>query len=138
MGLITSTMREGKIVPSEITVRLLLQAMTKLQQTCGKTNFIIDGFPRNVENALAWTRVVKDQDGAELLGALYFNVSDDELKKRLLSRSSSSGRVDDNIDSIQKRLQQHSADSALVLNALRQNDCRVIEIDGNSSPTEVW
>ena len=42
--------KEGKIVPSEVTVKLLQQAMQ------GSTNkkFLIDGFPRNEENRSAF------------------------------------------------------------------------------------
>lgn len=46
--------KEGKIVPSEITVKLLQQAM---QQSDNK-RFIIDGFPRNEENRAAFENIV--------------------------------------------------------------------------------
>ena len=36
----------GKIVPVEVTVRLLKKAMDE----SGKTKFLIDGFPRNMNN----------------------------------------------------------------------------------------
>lgn len=46
--------KEGKIVPSEVTVKLLQQAM---QQSENK-KFIIDGFPRNEENWTAFENIV--------------------------------------------------------------------------------
>jgi UMP-CMP kinase len=51
--MINSYIKEGKIVPAEVTIRLLKQAMEK----SGKTKFLIDGFPRNVENLSEWLRV---------------------------------------------------------------------------------
>ena len=45
--MIESIIKEGKIVPSEVTVRLLRQAMEKSAAGAG---FLIDGFPRNQEN----------------------------------------------------------------------------------------
>jgi UMP-CMP kinase len=39
--MISNTIREGKIVPSEVTVRLLQKAM----EECNNDNFLIDGFP---------------------------------------------------------------------------------------------
>lgn len=42
--------KEGKIVPTEVTVKLLQQAM----QGSTKKKFIIDGFPRNEENRAAF------------------------------------------------------------------------------------
>lgn len=43
---------EGKIVPSEITIRLLVRAMDAAHATSGATAFLIDGFPRNDEVTL--------------------------------------------------------------------------------------
>lgn len=48
--------REGKIVPAEVTVRLLRMAM----ETSGKSRFLIDGFPRNPENLAAWEASTAD------------------------------------------------------------------------------
>lgn len=45
---------EGKIVPSEVTVKLLQQAM----EESGNDKFLIDGFPRNDENRAAFEAVV--------------------------------------------------------------------------------
>lgn len=46
--------KEGKIVPSEVTVRLLQNAMA----ASDKNKFLIDGFPRNDENRAAFEREV--------------------------------------------------------------------------------
>lgn len=59
--LIESCIKEGKIVPSHITVTLLHNAMKKLGMEVlvldmqnGK--FLIDGFPRNKENLESWEK----------------------------------------------------------------------------------
>jgi len=46
--------KEGKIVPSEVTVRLLQRAM----EESGNDKFLIDGFPRNDENRVTFESVV--------------------------------------------------------------------------------
>ena len=46
--------KEGKIVPSEVTIKLLKQAMIKNEND----RFLIDGFPRNEENRAAFELVV--------------------------------------------------------------------------------
>ena len=46
--LINYYIKEGKIVPVEITVNLIKKAMEK--QGWAKKKFLIDGFPRNQEN----------------------------------------------------------------------------------------
>jgi UMP-CMP kinase len=52
--MIATMIKEGKIVPSEVTVRLLDQAMNK----SGQSKFLIDGFPRNAENNSSWEKEV--------------------------------------------------------------------------------
>lgn len=46
--------KEGKIVPSEVTIKLLKQAM----EESANDKFLIDGFPRNEENRAAFESVV--------------------------------------------------------------------------------
>lgn len=52
--MIQSMMNEGKLVPSEIIVKLIQQAM----QESGNDKFLIDGFPRNEENRAEFESVV--------------------------------------------------------------------------------
>lgn len=53
--LIESCIREGKIVPVEITISLIEKAMNK----SGEKKFLIDGFPRNEDNLQGWNREMK-------------------------------------------------------------------------------
>lgn len=52
--MIKGLINEGKLVPSEMTVKLILNAMSK----CSNNKILIDGFPRNDENREVWDRVV--------------------------------------------------------------------------------
>jgi UMP-CMP kinase len=52
--MIDNIINEGKIVPSEITIKLLQEAMIKSEND----KFLIDGFPRNEENRAAFENVV--------------------------------------------------------------------------------
>jgi hypothetical protein len=52
--MIQNMIKEGKIVPSEVTIKLLQKAM----QDSGNDKFLIDGFPRNEENRAAFEAVV--------------------------------------------------------------------------------
>lgn len=60
--------------------------------------FLIDGFPRQLDQAVAFNK-----DIAECKFVLYYECSEAQLEKRLLKRGESSGRSDDNIESIKKR-----------------------------------
>lgn len=47
-------MKEGKIVPPEVTIKLLLRAILE----SGNDKFLIDGFPRDEENRAAFENIV--------------------------------------------------------------------------------
>ena len=55
--MIQKIMKEGKLVPSEITVRLLLGAMEESKSD----KFLIDGFPRSEENRTIFENIVSFQ-----------------------------------------------------------------------------
>ncbi|KAJ8492893.1 hypothetical protein OPV22_014614 [Ensete ventricosum] len=92
-SMISNMIKEGKIVPSEVTVELLQKAMLE----SGNNKFLIDGFPRNEENRATFENVTKIEP--EFI--LFFNCPEEEMEQRLLSRNQ--GRDDDNIETIRKR-----------------------------------
>lgn len=98
--LINDYIKQGQIVPVEITVKLLKKAIQKNADE-GSQNFLVDGFPRNADNLAGWK---KEMDGyADVLFVLFFDCPEDVMEARLLERGKSSGRADDNIESIKKR-----------------------------------
>ena len=107
--LIKEYIKDGKIVPVEITIRLLLKAM----QTSDRSQFLIDGFPRSIDNREGWEKQVGDQ--VEELFCLNFECTEEELEKRLLKRGETSGRADDNIESIKKRFRAFTEQTKPVL-----------------------
>ncbi|KAL0856222.1 hypothetical protein Bca101_061375 [Brassica carinata] len=91
--MIQNMIKEGKIVPSEVTIKLLQKAI----QENGNDKFLIDGFPRNEENRAAFEKVT----GIEPKFVLFFDCPEEEMERRLLGRNQ--GREDDNIETIRKR-----------------------------------
>ncbi|XP_071694773.1 LOW QUALITY PROTEIN: UMP-CMP kinase 3-like [Rutidosis leptorrhynchoides] len=63
--------KEGKIVPSEVTIKLLERAIAENEND----KFLIDGFPRNEENRAAFEAVTK----IEPEFVLYFDCSEEEM-----------------------------------------------------------
>ncbi|KAJ3309920.1 hypothetical protein HDV04_005550 [Boothiomyces sp. JEL0838] len=90
--LINTYIAEGKIVPMEITIGLLKEAMKK----SGSHRFLIDGFPRALDQAQEFEKQARKF-------VLFFDCPEQEMLHRLLKRGETSGRVDDNIESIKKR-----------------------------------
>lgn len=79
---------------------LLEKAMKKAGFEGGR--FLIDGFPRNIENLSTWEKIMNDKINLPFI--LHLECSQEIMVNRLLKRGETSGRSDDNIDSIKKRL----------------------------------
>lgn len=110
--LIDTYIKEGKIVPVEITVRLLKKAMED-SVARGKANFLIDGFPRNQNNLEGWIQVMGEY--ADVKFVLMFDCSEQVMEARLLERGKTSGRTDDNIETIRKRFRTYVEETMPVI-----------------------
>ncbi|KAF3573243.1 hypothetical protein F2Q69_00062238 [Brassica cretica] len=92
LSMIQSLISQGRIVPSEITVKILCKAM----EESGNDKFIIDGFPRNEEN-----RIIFENAKIKPAFVLFFDCPEEELERRIMNRNQ--GREDDNLETINKR-----------------------------------
>jgi UMP-CMP kinase len=97
-AMIKQYITEGKIVPMEVTVALLENAMHDEIAKHGKRKFLIDGFPRKMDQAIKFEETV-----CPSRFTIFFDCSEDTMMKRLLKRGETSGRDDDNVESIRKR-----------------------------------
>ena len=111
---IQACMAAGQLVPSHLTCQLLEQAMQEEYDTNKATKFIIDGFPRSIENHKAWI----DSPTASrhnVLFVLELVCPEEVLVGRLLERGKQSGRMDDTPQIITKRFQTHVKETAPIL-----------------------
>jgi len=131
--LIESYIRDGKIVPVEITVNLLKVAMEGAGWD--KTAFLIDGFPRNRDNVDGWTKVLGDL--VHLRGVLFFDCPEATMEERLLKRGETSGRSDDNAESIRKRFRTYVAETTPVIDMFREQGL-VMSFDATQTPDSVF
>mmetsp|Transcript_58579 Transcript_58579/g.117245 ORF Transcript_58579/g.117245 Transcript_58579/m.117245 type:complete len:296 (-) Transcript_58579:110-997(-) len=132
--MINNIIKEGKLVPSAITVKLLLKAMAKAKDD-GKTCFLVDGFPRGIENLNTWKS--EAGDAATVCGILFYDAKEEELEKRLLARGETSGRVDDNLESIRKRFKTYMEETMPIVEKFK-SEGRVFTIDGMPPEDDVW
>src|SRR4030067_855124 len=72
-------MEKGQLVPDEITIQMVLE---RLAAPDCKNGAILDGFPRNLEQARALDEALKAQ-ARQIDRVVYIKVSDAELLKRL-------------------------------------------------------
>ena len=75
-------MEEGRLVPDDVTIGIVRE---RLSETDAKKGFILDGFPRTVEQANALDGILKDL-GLALKGAIDINVPNDLLVERAVGR----------------------------------------------------
>lgn len=73
---------KGLLVPDELTVGMLLD---RIAQPDAAGGFVLDGFPRNVDQAKALDEALA-VEGKKIDRALYIKVSTDELVRRLAGR----------------------------------------------------
>jgi adenylate kinase len=97
----------GDLVPSELTNQLVDDRLNDADVAKG---FILDGYPRSVEQAKA-LHTMLDRRGLNLDAVLEFRVSEDELFQRLKGR----GRADDTDDVIRNRMKVYRDETAPLL-----------------------
>lgn len=126
-NMVAEMIKQGQIVPSEVTVNLLLEAM----RASGKDRFLIDGFPRNKENRDAWETTA----GFDCDFVLFFDCPEEVMTERLLGRNE--GRTDDNIDTIKKRFKTFRESSMPVINYYDSLN-KVCSVNSDQSPEDVY
>jgi adenylate kinase len=97
----------GDLVPAELTNRLVED---RIDQEDAARGFILDGYPRSVEQAGALHDMLEARN-TKLDAVLEFAVSEDELLARLKGR----GRADDTEEVIHNRMQVYRDETAPLL-----------------------
>ncbi|XP_029931194.1 UMP-CMP kinase [Myripristis murdjan] len=134
--LIDNCIKEGKIVPVEITINLLRKAMEETMQTDEKNfRFLIDGFPRNEDNLQGWNTVMDGK--ADVKFVLFFDCSNEVCINRCLERGKSSGRTDDNRESLEKRIQTYLQSTRPIIDQYAKQG-KVRTIDASRCVDEVF
>ena len=152
-------MEKGQLVPNEITIKMVLE---RLQAADCQNGVMLDGFPRNVEQAKALDAALKAQ-GKAIDRAVYIKVSEAELLKRLTGRwicracqapyhevnspPKKSGicdrcggelyqRADDNTATIKNRLKVFFVETAPLIDYYSQAG-KLLEVDGEGTADQI-
>jgi UMP-CMP kinase len=125
----------GKLVPNEIVVTLLMNAMETVTRTTGRNNFLLDGFPRSLENLEVWYEVIGRK--AKLPKMLYFECPYDVLEERILGRAKYTGRSDDNVESLKLRFETFKAETLPTVELFKSKD-RCVEVDTSQDRQTVY
>ena len=118
---IQTMMNEGKLVDSDIVLKLLIDEMNKQKET----HIVFDGFPINQQNFEAWNKIIREK----LHAIFYLEVPEDEMKKRLLKRNK---REDDNENAIRERIRAFNYETKPLIDYFRKRG-QIIILDGMKS-----
>ncbi len=146
----------GKLVPDDIIIQMLLE---RISQSDCENGFLLDGFPRNLDQAKAL-----DEAKVEINLILFLKISEKEIIERMSGRRVHlpSGRSyhivhnppkvegkddltgetliqreDDHPDVIKKRLEVYYDETEPLLSFYRQKDISFYEIDASKTLEEV-
>ena len=99
---------KGQLIPDELMIEILASVYDSL---CPCEGVIFDGFPRTIPQAEALKNMLA-QRGTEVSAVLQLEVPEEMLTERLLNRGKTSGRADDNAETIRKRLEVYHSQTA--------------------------
>jgi len=122
-------MAAGNLVPDDLVVAIVDERLRADDAVCG---YLLDGFPRNPEQAAALSAVAGD-DAIDVTVVL--DVPTGELVARLLNRAELEGRADDNEETIRRRLDVYRAETEPLIEHYRE---RAVFVDGLGSVEEVF
>ena len=123
----------GTLVPDELTIALIRE---RLGQDDAREGFILDGFPRNLEQAEALDRMLTDT-GRTLDAILFFDIADEIGMERALSRADIENRPDDTREVIAKRLATYHAETEPIVEHYRASG-KLVPLHAGRSIEQVW
>jgi len=99
---------KGQLIPDSLMIDILAATYDSL---CPCEGVIFDGFPRTIPQAEALKAMLAKR-GTQVTAMLELNVPEEMLMQRLINRGKTSGRADDNAETIKKRLDVYHAQTA--------------------------
>ena len=127
-------MDKGNLVPDEVVIGMIEEALDNNPSIEG---VLFDGFPRTAVQAHALDGLLCNRN-CEIDMMLALHVHEDELVKRLINRGVTSGRPDDNDESIiRSRLVEYHNKTAVVAEHYKQFD-KFISVKGEGGIDEVF
>ncbi len=133
---IDSYISHGHLVPDEMMVEILDKAIDEKERDNIYNGVIIDGFPRTIAQAKGLEDLMKkhNKDVTILLDLV---AGEEELVPRLLKRGETSGRSDDNLETIKERLNVYHTQTEPLTDYYKKQQKYTL-IDGAGSINEIF
>ncbi|XP_060977579.1 adenylate kinase isoenzyme 5 isoform X2 [Dama dama] len=128
-SLIAKIITTGELAPQETTITEIKQ---KLMQMPDEVGIVIDGFPRDVAQALSFEDQICTPDLVVFLAC-----ANQRLKERLLKRAEQQGRPDDNLKATQRRLMNFKQNAAPLVKYFQEKGL-IMTFDADRDEDEVF
>jgi adenylate kinase len=125
-------MERGDLVPDAVVLDMLRKPVVEATAAGG---YVLDGFPRTVEQAETAYSVAKDL-GVAVQVAVHLEVDPPSLIERLVARGRDSGRIDDTRDVIEHRIEVYVERTRPLLDYYRERE-RLVTVNGDRPIDEV-
>jgi adenylate kinase len=129
---VKAIMERGELVPDPVVIRVVEE---RLAQPDARKGFILDGFPRTLEQAKALDALLA-RLGLRLERCVAIQLDEEELVHRLLKRSQLEHRTDDDEPTIRKRMEVYRERTAPLIAYYRGRGA-LAEVDGLGTVEEV-
>jgi adenylate kinase len=126
-------LKEGILVPDELTVSLIRE---RLSADDAAEGFVLDGFPRNLNQARALDDMLRDID-RRLDAILFFDIPDSVGMERALNRAEIEHRNDDTREVIARRLATYHDETEAVVEHYRTTGT-LVPLHAGRTVEEVW
>ena len=159
---VAETLASGDLVKDEITYKLIER---RLKQDDCKEGFIIDGFPRTLNQAIEFDKILSDI-GYELKNVFLIDIKKETLEKRIVGRricedcgsifninsteakpkqdsicDNCSGKLyqrsDDNLESFNNRFQKYLEKTTPIIDYYKSKNI-LYEVDGNKDSDDLF
>lgn len=127
---VQAIIESGELVPDSLTNEIVRD---RLHQDDAQGGFLLDGYPRNVEQVHALDEMI---DGDSLDAVVLLEADTDEVVARLLKRAEIEGRADDTEDVIRHRQDVYAQQTAPLVELFTERGI-LVTVDGLGGIDEV-
>jgi adenylate kinase len=126
-------MADGNLVPDELVIRMVF---SRMQESDCHRGWLLDGFPRTVEQAQALHDSLQQAD-TPLDVVIELDIDRETIVGRLLKRAETESRDDDNYETIMARQQVYADQTRPVLDFYRERGLLRV-VDGEGPAADVF
>ncbi len=124
----------GNLIPDDLIIKVIEDVLDN--EAKNSKGVIFDGFPRTIPQAEALKRLLEKRS-KKVVAVIGLEVPEEELIERLLLRGKESGRADDNLETIKKRIDVYK-DMTHPLKDFYASEGNYMPINGHGKVDEIF